>query len=180
MNNLKNSFIIALISLFISCTSDDTASFDANAQEADLVGVWNLTEESQDGTVSGVFEGIPLSGKITSTGKDFNTLFTLTQNPNNFIAKGNYNDVIKVSAGPITLYEGEFVIPINDQINQGVWSLNEGILTLTQNNISKNVRITELTATSLKMELDIEDQEVTYDDNTGTVNTTIKMTFIKQ
>lgn len=163
-----------------SCTSDDMASIDTNAQGDDLVGTWNLTEESQGGNISGVFGGIPLSGAITSTGKNFDTQLTLTQNPNNFNSSGNFIDVIKVSAATITLYEGEFVVPINDFINQGIWSVDQGILTLAQNNDTIDVRITELTATTLKMEFDIENYEVTYENNTGTVNSTIKMTFAKQ
>ena len=51
-----------------SCTSDDTDTPETNVQEGGLVGTWNLTEESQDGTISGVFGGIPVTGDITSIG----------------------------------------------------------------------------------------------------------------
>lgn len=160
-----------------SCTSDDTDTPETNVQEGDLVGTWNLTEESQDGTISGVFGGIPVTGDITSIGKNFDTQLTISRNPNNFNASGSFTDAITVSAASIVLFEDEFVVPINDLINQGTWSVDQGILKLAQNGDTIDVRIVELTTTTLKLEFDIEDLDVTYDDNTGIVNSTIKMTF---
>jgi len=165
--------------ILTSCTSDDTDASEINIQEDSLVGVWSLTEESQEGTISGVFEGIPITGNITSTGKDFNTQLTLTQDPNNFNASGDFTDQITVSAASITLFEDELLVPINDLISQGTWSVEQGALILAQNGDSISVRIVELTDTTLKMEFDLENYDVTFDDNTGVVNSTIKMTFTK-
>lgn len=181
MRILKNGLLISVLTLFVSCTSsDDTIMIDTSAKSSDLVGTWNLTEEGQEGTVSTTFSGIPVNGTITSTGKDLNTLLTFTENPNNITAAGSYTDVIKFSVVGQSLAEQEIKIPISDFINQGSWSLDQGILTITQNNVQQDVRIVELTSSSLIIEIDIEDEQVDYQDFSGTVNTTIKMIFTKQ
>lgn len=181
MRILKNGLLISVLTLFISCTgSDDTIIIDTSAKSSDLVGTWNLIEEGQEGTVSTTFNSIPVNGTITSTGKDLNTQLTFTENANNITANGSYTDVIKFSVVGQSLAEQEVTIPISDFINQGSWSLDQGILTITQNNVQKEVRISELTSSTLKIEIDIEDEQVEYQDISGTVNTTIKMTFTKQ
>jgi len=180
MRILKNGLLMFVLTLFFSCTSsDDTIIVDTNAKSSDLVGTWNLIEEGQKGTISTTFNGIPVNGDISSTGKDLNTQMTFAENPNNVSAAGSYTDVIKISIVGQSVAEQEITIPFNGFINQGSWSLNQGILTLTQNNVQKDVRIVELTTSSLKMEIDIEDEQVDYQDFSGTVNTTIKMTFTK-
>lgn len=181
MKNLKNSLLIVGISLlFISCVTDENSPADINAKEQDLIGTWNLIAESQDGTVNTKVQGIPVTGSISSVGKDIDAQIAFAANPNTYIGSGGYTDVIKISAIGQTLVETEIVVPLDEIINQGNWSLNQGILSLTQNSVQQNLRITELTSTSLKIELDIEDEEVTYQDFTGTINTTVKMTFNKQ
>jgi len=181
MRILKNSLLFSVLILFISCTSsDDTIIVDTSASASDLVGTWKLTEESQKGTISTTFNNIPVNGDITSTGKNLNTQIIFTENPNNFTANGSYTDVIKFSIVGQSMAQQEVTIPISDFINQGSWSLNQGILTTTQNNEQLDVRIVELTSNSLIIEIDIEDEQVDYQEFSGTVNTTIKMTFTKQ
>jgi len=178
MKSYKQILLLSLTILFISCSSDDSTPIDINAQEEDLVGTWNLIEESQDGTVSP--NGIPVNGSITSVGKDLNAQIVFTANPNNYTGSGSYTDVIKITAVGQTLAEGELIVPISDIINQGTWSLNAGVLTLTQNGIEQKVNITELTAATLKIEFEIEENNVTYQGFTGDIKSTIKMTFTKQ
>ena len=180
MRILKNGLLMFVLTLFFSCTSsDDTIMVDTDAKSSDLIGTWNLIEESQEGTISTTFNGIPVNGGISSAGKNLNTQLTFTENPDNVTANGSYTDVINVSVVGQSLAQQEITVPFNDFINQGSWSLNQGILTLTQNNVQKDVRIVELTASTLKIEIDIEDEQVDYQDYSGTVNTTIKMTFTK-
>lgn len=181
MRILKNGLFITILALFVSCTgSDDTIIVDTNASPSDLAGTWNLIEESQEGKISTTFNNIPVNGDITSVGKDLDTQLVFTEGPNNFTASGSYTDVISFSIVGQSLAEQEVTIPISDFISQGTWSLSQGILTMIQNSVQQDVRITELTSTSLKIEIDIEDEQVDYQDFSGTVDTTIKMNFTKQ
>lgn len=172
-------FIFSL--LVISCSDDASTIIDVNAQAEDLIGTWNLTAESQDGTVTTeVVAGVPVNGNITSVGKNLNTQFIFTDNPNNFEASGGYTDAVKISVAGITLGEGDLVVPISELINQGTWAIDQGMLSLTQNSIVQTVIISELTSTMLKIEFDIEEDNVTFEDFTGDIQSTIKMTFTKQ
>ena len=167
--------------LVISCSDDDITIIDTNDQAEDLVCTWNLTEESQNGTVTTeIVAGVPVNGDITSVGKNLNTQFIFSENPNSFEASGGYTDTIKIAVAGITLAEGDLVVPISELINQGTWAIDQGILSLTQNSIVQNVNITELTSTMLKIEFDIEEDNVTYQSFTGDIQSTIKMTFTKQ
>ena len=181
MRILKNVLIVAIVTLFISCTaSDDTIMIDANAKSSDLAGTWNLTEESQDGKITmELVPGIPTSGNITSVGKNLDTQITFTENPNFLTATGEFTDAVKVSVLGKVVAEGDLPIRITDLINQGTWSLNEGVITLTQKNIQETINITQLTSTTLKIEIDIKKEGVTYLEYTGDIDTTVKMTFTK-
>jgi hypothetical protein len=180
MRILKNGLLLSLLTLFFSCTSsDDTIIVDISAKSSDLVGSWSLIEESQEGRVSTTFNNIPVNGDISSTGKNLNTQLIFTESPNNVTANGSYTDVIKISIVGQSIAEQEVTIPFSDFISQGLWSLNQGILTITQNNVQQEVRISELTASTLKIEIDILDEQVDYQGFSGKVNTTIKMTFTK-
>ncbi|MDX5585304.1 MAG: hypothetical protein QNK20_10370, partial [Aureibaculum sp.] len=88
--------------------------------------------------------------------------------------------VIKIAVAGQTLAEGDLEVPISSLINQGSWSLNQGVLTLSHNGIEQTVNIIELTTTTLIIELDIEEDNITYQGFTGDIESTIKMTFEKQ
>lgn len=177
MSITKKIILFVFTLLVISCSDDDSTTIDTNAQVEDLIGTWNLTEESQDGTVD---VGTPVNGNITSVGKNLDTQFIFTDNPSNFEASGGYTDAIKISVAGITVAEGDVDVPISTLINQGTWAIDQGILSLTQNSIVQTVNITELTSTMLKIEFDIEENDVTFQGFTGDIQSTIKMTFTKQ
>ena len=180
--SITKKIILSVFSLLvISCTDDASTIIDVSAQAEDLIGTWNLTEESQDGKVTTeIIAGVPVNGKITSVGKNLDTQFIFTDNPNNYQTSGGYTDAIKISAAGITLAEGDLVVPISKLINQGTWAIDQGILSLTQNSFVQTVTISELTSTMLKIEFDFEEDNVTFEDFTGDIQTTIKMTFTKQ
>ena len=181
MSDFQKIIIFIFSLIVISCSDDASTIVDTNAQAEDLIGTWNLTEESQDGTVTTeVVAGVPVNGNITSVGKNLNTQFIFTGNPNNFEASGGYTDTIKIAVAGITLFEGDVDVPISELINQGTWAIDQGILSLTQNSVVQTVNITELTPTMLKIEFDIEEDNVTFEDFTGDIQSTIKMTFTKQ
>ena len=177
MSVTKKIILFVFSLLVISCSDDDSTIIDTNAQAEDLIGTWNLTEETQNGTVT---TEVLVNGNITSVGKNLDTQFIFTNNPNNFEASGGYTDTVKISVAGITLFEGDVDVPISTLINQGTWAIDQGILSLTQNSIVQTVNITELTSTMLKIEFDIEEDNVTFQDFTGDIQSTIKMTFTKQ
>jgi hypothetical protein len=181
MSDFKNIIIFVFSMIVVSCNDDDTSIIDTNAMAEDLIGTWNLTEESQNGKVTTeLIVGIPVSGIVTSVGKNLNAQFIFNENPNIYEASGGYTDVIKIAVAGQTLAEGDLEVPISSLIDQGSWSLNQGVLTLSHNGIEQTVNIIELTTTTLIIELDIEEDNITYQGFTGDIESTIKMTFEKQ
>jgi len=179
MESIKQIVLVLLTFFLISCSSEDSTPIDINAQEDDLVGAWALTSVTQDGEVSTEVQGITVKGDITSAGKDIDAQIVFTANPNNYSSTGGYTDVINISVIGLSFSEEEVVISVGELLGQGSWSINQGILTLTQNTINQSVNITELTTTSLKLELEIK-QDVEYQGTAFNVNSTVKMTLVKQ
>lgn len=177
MSVTKKIILFVFSILVLSCNDDESSIIDINAQAEDLIGSWNLTEESQSGKVKP--EVSPVNGTITSVGKNLNTQFIFTENPNHFESFGNYTDAIKIAVGGVTISEGDLLVPISNLINQGPWSLNQGVLTLSQSGIEQKVNIIELNANILRIEFDIEEKNVTFQGFTGDIESTIKMTFEK-
>jgi len=170
--------VVCFIILVTSCTSDDMTALDTRAQASDLVGTWNLIEESQEGTGKVTLQGIPVTGTITSMGKDFDATITFTENPNILMAAGSYTEVITASFATINRTE-EIPVVLNNELSQGAWSLNEGVITLSGGSEIQDVNIIELTSTRLKIEIPIK-RDVVIEGSNVEVDTTIKMTFDKQ
>ncbi|MCF6347950.1 MAG: DUF5004 domain-containing protein [Flavobacteriaceae bacterium] len=179
MKSLKNLAVVFSITLFLfSCSDNDTTPIDTSAQEQDLIGTWLLIEVTQDGTIDTTFEGIPVTGKITSFGKEIDAQIEFNENPNAFTGSGGYIDEITITFLGQS-FTDDVPISINNSVSQGTWSLDQGILTLGENSNQQTVNITELTDTNLKFEFDIEETG-TLQGFTGTINSTVKMTFTKQ
>lgn len=177
MNILKNSFIAIFVILFVSCMNDESTPVDVNAEANDLIGSWSLIEESQEGKGTATIEGIPITGNITSFAKDIDAQITITSNPDAISASGGYTEVITGTFATISRTD-EVSISLNDEISQGSWTLNNGILTLTGGGKMEDVKIIELTATTLKVEIDVV-RDVLIDGVNVAIDTTIKMTFSK-
>jgi len=177
MKILKNSLLISLTILFISCTSDDSTSIDTNAQVNDLLGTWKLTEITQEGTTKTEIQGVPITANFSSFGKNISSQLVFTDNPNSFTSSGSYTSVVTITiVGQST--SQEIPVDINDYLNQGTWEFNEGIITVNSNGEMQTANITELTNTTLKFEVELD--VVTVDQGiTNTTNTTAKMTLTK-
>lgn len=177
MKTFKFLTTISFILLFISCTTDDVNQADTSAQEEDLIGSWNLTEVTQEGTGSTTISGITVNGNITSFGKDIDAQIVFSSDPNSFAGSGGFTDVVTASIATLSLTE-EIQYDTADFINQGTWSLNSGILTLNQSGESLEIRITQLNTSTLKIELDIN-EDIIVDGTQVTIDTTVKMSFTK-
>ena len=180
MKSLKNLIVLfSATLLFISCSTNDEESIvDINAEKKNLIGTWLLAEITQDGIVSTDVQGATVNGTITSFGKDIDAQIIFSENPDNYIASGGYTDVITVNVLGRTIDEQQH-ISVADRLGQGSWTLDQGILTLTQNSGARAVSIIESTATRLKLEIEIKEL-ATLQGITGTITSTLSMTLNKQ
>lgn len=178
MRTIKLLTTLVFVFFISSCTSDDTSILDTGAKSSDLVGVWELEEESQEGIASTILGGIPLRGTITSFGKDLSATITLTESPNVLSVTGSYTEVITASFATFSRTE-EIPILLNNELNQGTWSLNQGVISLLGNNETQEINIIQLTSTTLVIEIPIIRNVILEENNVG-LDTTVKMTFNKQ
>ena len=177
MKVLKFVSVFCLTILFISCSSDDSSPIDTNAQADDLTAIWNLNEITQEGTITTDVQGVPVQSTFTSFGKDINAQVEFKQNPNNFTSSGSYTSVVTISLLGQSNTQ-EVSVPIDDFLNQGTWSLNNGVMTISQNGETVEANVIELTNTSLKLEL--EDERVIVEQGfTNTTKTKVNMTLTK-
>ncbi len=177
MEILKKGLLTCLIIVIVSCSSDDNSQVDRNAQEDALVGTWNLIEESQVGTGTATIEGIPLTGNISSFAKDIDAQIIISKTPNIITPSGSYTEVITVSFLTINRVE-EVPVFLGGEINDASWSLNDGVLELLDGNETQEINIITLTATTLKVEINVI-RDIVIDGIDVAVDTTIKMTFEK-
>ncbi len=178
MKVIKLLTVFSFILFFVSCTSDDMTSLDTNAKVSDLLGTWDLTEESQEGVASIILQGLPLTGAITSVSQDLNATITFSENPGVLTVAGSYTEIITASFATLTRTE-EIPVVLNNELSQGAWSLNQGVITLSGGNEMQDINIIELTGTTLRIEIPIVRNVILEGNNIG-LDTTIKMTFSKQ
>ena len=153
MKIVKYLALFIAISFFISCSDDDSTPIDTGAQQSDLIGTWNLAEVTHDGTATATIQNIPVTGNVDAFGKNIDAQVKISENPNNLTASGGYTAETTVS---IATENFEFDLPIvlNEVLSQSSWTLNSGIITLTNGGETLDLNITELNKTSLKIEFD--------------------------
>ncbi len=178
MERIKLFTVLSFILFFVSCTNDDLSDLDTAAKASDLIGTWNLIEESQEGVASVILQGLPLTGTITSVSKDLNATITFSENPSVLTATGSYTETITATFATLTRTE-EIPVLLNNELSQGAWSLNQGVISLSGGNEMQAINIVELTGSTLKIEIPIVRNVILEGNNIG-LDTTIKMTFSKQ
>ena len=153
MKILKNFVLILFVLTMVGCSSEDNSpSEPANVEAQMLVGTWKATEITQEGTAS--TPGIPVDGSISAFGKDIDATIIFNENPASFSASGGYTNVISVSIVG-QAYMDEIAISISDFLNQGTWTVANGMITLSQGGQQQTVIVTQITASTLKLEFDI-------------------------
>lgn len=182
MKTFKVVATIFLVILLVSCEESEDTVIDVNAQQSDLIGTWNLTQVTQDGTGTVTIENIPISGKVNAFGKDINAQIIVAENPNTVNASGGYTAEITASLATGSRTE-DVPVTLSEVLSGSSWSLNEGVLKLANGEEQLEVNITELTTNSLKIEFDYDDKIVVpgfLDGQPITLDTKVNMSFTKQ
>ncbi len=148
MKNLKKLiFVFSVTLLFISCNNDESVLQIENSQ---ILGTWNLTELTEDGTTTTSSQGIDITATFSAYGKNINAEVTFTENPNKFASSGSYTSVITTEIlGQQTVQE----VPINNFIGSGDWEINGNIMIVTANSEESTVEILELNESMLKLKI---------------------------
>jgi len=139
---MKNLFyLIVITSFFISCSSNDSENI-VDVNEDEIKGKWDLIDFKSDGSTTVIANGQSLTTEFNSTGKDYDFIFDFESNPNHVEATGSYTTVITQTTNGITQ---TFEVPTNsiDGLDSGEWSLINGKILFTSENIDQQIATTE-------------------------------------
>lgn len=175
---IKKVAVLFIFSLFLSACSLDSDSdrIVVNTTADKLVGTWEMNETTQEGTFETLVQGLPVKVNFTSYGENITAQVVFTDTPNSIVSSGGFDSVVTISNLSIT----ETVpVLLNDFLVDGTWTVNGGVITISQNNQQVEAYVIELTDTLLKIEVDII-ETLTIQGITGDVESTSSITFLKQ
>jgi len=176
---MKKVFLLSIISVFTlvftSCSNDDDAV--TTASEGEVIGTWNLTAlETKDGQSITEFDGSSLETTFTSVGKDFDTVITFSEDPQNVVSEGSYTTILT------TTFMGESQseeIIGEDFFQSEKWRLDGNTLYFVSGEEKEiGLTITELTDSKMSLMYDLEDT-VEVLGGTTRVSATYTMTLSK-
>ncbi|NNC69585.1 MAG: hypothetical protein HKN90_02060 [Flavobacteriaceae bacterium] len=172
MKTFKILATLCLAIILISCDESENILVDVN--ESELIGTWNMTKLSQDGTVS--VSGIPVP--FTSEGSNFDSLIEITENPNDFAAKGSFTNTTTINNPVGSDIVNEERISLSELFTKGSWTVQNGIITVTQGSINQTIDILEFDLNMMTLEFEI-DIPIDYDGVTLVSNSTVNITLVK-
>ncbi|MDJ0645053.1 MAG: lipocalin family protein [Flavobacteriaceae bacterium] len=172
MKAFKILATVCLAIVLISCEESENEL--VNVDQNELVGAWNLTELSQKGTVS--VSGIPIP--FSSEGSNFDSVLEIAESPNDFSAKGSFTNttVITNPLGDDVINEER--INLNELFARGSWTVENGIITVSQGSVDQAIDIIEFDGTTIKLQFDVE-IPIDYDGLSVVSDSTIDMTLMK-
>ncbi len=174
MKAIKVIIVLCLLMSFAACQESEDLVIDIN--ESELIGSWNLTKLSQDGTIQvpGVIVPVP----VASEGSNFDALVEITDNPNDFSAKGSFINTTIIDIPLGDRFEIEEEINLSEFFASGFWNVENGIITVSQGSIDQSISILQYDGNSVELQFDIV-IPVSYNGITVQSNATIDMTLTR-
>lgn len=176
--SVTKKIIIFIFSILILSCSDDSESIAVDVESEILVGSWEITGITQDGTLATEVEGVPIKADFSAYGENIEADIVIDDNPNSFSSSGSFVNVITVKI-LLQSVTRKTPIQLNDFLKQGTWVNNGGVISLSQNNATQEIKVIESTSTTLTLEMEIE-FDVDTQDFSGTADTTMEITLEKR
>jgi hypothetical protein len=162
----KILLMITAILFLTGCESNDTQN-SLLLSSADLIGNWNLTSQTiEDGTLTVISDGQTITATYAGYAKDIDVIFSFTENPNEVTLNGRYTLVNTISVLGQDQIEEEEVILSDSEISN--WSLDNNVLTITEDGIETKFSIDEFSATSIKLKSEIDETETFNNESIST------------
>ncbi|MCZ4319875.1 lipocalin family protein [Aequorivita viscosa] len=173
MKIFKLFLFTALISLTVSCSSDDDSSTPAN--NGDIIGVWQGTAVDYRGTTTTTAQGQTITADYVGEAYDVDYTLTFTENPNKVISDGSYSIELTTTVNGQSTTQN---VPNLEFLSTGDWSINGSTLSITVDNVTDDATIIELTNNSLILNV-VESQTTTEQGITIVSTTDVTLSFTK-
>ena len=161
----KILLMITAILFLTGCESNDTPN-SLLLSSADLIGNWNLTSQTiEDGTLTVISDGQTITATYAGYAKDIDMIFSFTENPNEVTLDGRYTLVNTISILGQDQIEEEVILSDSETSN---WSLDNNVLTITEDGIEAKFSIDEFSATSIKLKSEIDETETFNNESIST------------
>ena len=161
----KILLMITAILFLTGCESNDTPN-SLLLSSADLIGNWNLTSQTiEDGALTVISDGQTITATYAGYAKDIDMIFSFTENPNEVTLDGRYTLVNTISILGQDQIEEEVILSDSETSN---WSLDNNVLTITEDGIEAKFSIDEFSATSIKLKSEIDETETFNDQSIST------------
>ena len=169
--------LIVFVLILSSCETEDT---NVTVTEADLIGVWNLTEQTiENGLITYSGNGQNLSATYSAYAKNIEMTLTFTDNPKKIYATGKYTIVTTVSALGQTQTEEEEIYAVNDPDLSPTWELNGNIILFSNDSdFPANMIIDSFDGTTLRLRGEV-DETVSENGQSATAKATMRMALMK-
>ncbi|MFK8058994.1 MAG: hypothetical protein AB8B78_02785 [Polaribacter sp.] len=167
----KILLLLTFITLFSSCETDNTTNIAIT--EADLLGTWQVKEQTLKGTITYTISGITNTVDYDAYAKDISMTLTFNDTPKKVSASGKYTLVATSSflGQPIT--EEELVEADTNPAQNPTWALNGNNLTMSNdNNIPQNLIVESYDGKILRLKAEIDEPE-----NSNSQDVNIKTTI---
>ena len=161
----KILLMITAILFLTGCESNDTPN-SLLLSSADLIGNWNLTSQTiEDGALTVISDGQTITATYAGYAKDIDMIFSFTENPNEVTLDGRYTLVNTISILGQDQIEEEVILSDSETSN---WSLDNNVLTITEDGIEAKFSVDEFSATSIKLKSEIDETETFNDESIST------------
>ncbi|MEO9571601.1 MAG: lipocalin family protein [Polaribacter sp.] len=171
----KILLLLAVVTFLTACETNDNANIDITS--ADLIGTWNLTQQSiDDGSMTITSEGQTQTVTYSALAKDLDITYTFSVNPNELNLNGSYTLVATANFLGQSETEEQEINTSLFPIKPVAWSLNGNALTFTEeNDFPAVLNVVEFSENYLKLVGEINETET---DGGESYNIKATITFV--
>ncbi len=176
MKNIKTLIFFGLTLFITSCATNDS---DVTISDTDLIGAWNLTEHyTENGIFAITQNGVTINATYQAIGSNFDFIITFSDNPKTTTSGGSYVLNATVSMlGQTETWEENVEVPANT--SGGSWSLENGILTMSEQGESVQAEVIDFDGTTLKLKFSLDKNLDLGTGESANISGQVYMTFTK-
>jgi hypothetical protein len=164
---IKHFLLIAFITVLSACETNENP--DVNITADDIVGSWNVTDFTIEVSTSVTAQNVTATSKTSGYGKDFDFIYTFSENPNVASGQGSYTSVTTTEIPGQQDIVQELVVNSIDGLDEGSWSLEGSSITIIDpNNQSSTADIISFSGDKLILKQSV-DQDQNINGSTITI-----------